>query len=173
MRTIYLLATAVSLSAADLGYITPTTGIHIESGRDANLVNLHIEFYPQQPPTNVVTIVKTNTLLTIADLTNLPPGRVIMGIKSYHADGSESDVSLYSFELRRHKPAPPVAKAVGIMSVPMTIHTNVSFTPKQSAILTALQSRPRPTIPPPLPGTNVTYSESLERRMDSRKRRGE
>lgn len=154
------------LAADHLGTITPRRAISISSviNRE-DFAYFVVEVIPRNPPTNVVTLTVTNGLLTADLMEKVPDGRGVLGVRSVFNDGIESEVSLYTYDLRREPPPKPVLTPVGVSSAP-----------EESKSLTgALRRITRRLIPPPpLPGgTNAAYSQRVELTADPRKRRNE
>jgi hypothetical protein len=150
---IFLLLSCLDLSAAvtDLGVISPRHGIllsHQTTRRDFK--SFEAEFMPSNS-TNIVPLTITNTLITSDDLSILPSGRTVMGLKSNFLDGSVSDLSIYTFDLRRaDAPAPSAVRAV----------ISAGSEPPKSLIseLNAIQNAK--AIPPPMPSRSHTLTNA-------------
>jgi hypothetical protein len=149
---ILILLSCLELTAAvtDLGVISPRHGIllNTETTRP-DFKSFEAEFKPSSS-TNVVTLTITNTLITVDDLSVVPSGRTIMGLKSNFLDGSVSDMSIYTFDLRRASaPAPSAVRA------PLRAGSDES----KSLIseLNAIQNAQ--AIPPPMPSRGHTLTD--------------
>lgn len=153
---VLLLALAIiaAVSAADetevedLGVITAKVGIVLEKDTErADWSHFVLEFLPQTPPTNLVTLTLTNDFLTLAELVRLPSGRVIMGVKSVCNDGTESTLKLYKFDIRRAGPPTPKARTIQIL--------RGEESPEPNTLSNKLQRlrESRPIEPPPVPQT--------------------
>jgi hypothetical protein len=115
----------------------------------------------------------------------LPSGPVVMGVKSSCADGAESPISLFKFDIRRSNPSPVKAKVVAILSgseIEQTTTNSVNNLMQRQAIETDAGAPPIPGLKPEvllpvkLPGgTNKSYAEHLDdmARFFAKERRGE
>lgn len=165
-----LLVTIPAMAAVEyLGIISPRAGIQLECHTDRHDVRFVLELFPRTPPTNRVSITVTNRLLTLADLTALPSGRILMGVKTTCHDGQESGIALYEFDIHRAAPPRPSAKRIGILGITNAVNTTEK---EMNRIRQSNRELPLPPIPgkppvlaiPPLPGgINRTYAEHLDR----------
>lgn len=107
---LFLLIACLSLTAADLGVISPRHGILLNTQTTrTDFHRFEVELKPSGT-TNVVTLTLTNNLITVDDMAALPSGRTTMGVKSCFLDGSVSDLAIYAFDLRRAAPPAPSAR---------------------------------------------------------------
>jgi hypothetical protein len=190
MRTLILTITALSLGASDipdLGIISPRRAVVLQQHSSRpDFVSFSVEFLPQAPPTNLVTLTLTNEFLSVSNLAAIPSGPGILGVQAIYADGSKSDLALYRYDLRRGKPAKPSARAVGVL---MADEPEKSLTGEITRVREArvilmpalpgqrdvrAASRMVPNRPPLPNGTNRTYAEHLDAIADwGAKRRSE
>jgi hypothetical protein len=142
-----LFAVADEKKIEDLGVITPTIGKILEhtTGR-SDVSHFVLEFYPETPPTNIVKITKTNDLLTLDDLGQLPSGRMVMGLASQFSDGTVSPLKLYRLEVWRAEATAPRARS--------TFLATTNAEPVHS-LTNALRNRVTAVPPPPLPSMRL------------------
>lgn len=175
---------AFNLSAAEVLILTPKSGVHIgvHSTR-LNFASFRVEFLPDGPPTNLVTLIITNDLLTVDLLKRVPSGRGLMGVRSLYKDGEESEVTLIRYDLRREKPPAPSLTPVGIGTTNQ-VESSLSDELRKIRSRRVVPMPPMPGVPrqqivdtfrPPLPdGTNRSYSQFLDSLADRKgKRRSE
>lgn len=113
--TILLILGLLSQGVTDLGVITERKGIMLEACTNrTDFVRFEVELQALRFPSNTVTFVKTNALLTLEELVAMPPGPVVMGVKSVCADGAESPMALFRMDVRRDEPKAPRAKVVAL-----------------------------------------------------------
>lgn len=164
-----LVAIPAAAEVEHLGIISFRSGIELECHTDRHDVRFALEFFPRTPPTNRVSMTLTNRLMTLADLTALPSGRILMGVKTTCHDGEESGISLYTFDIHRAPPPRPSARRVGLLGVTNAVNTTEREMNRRRQSTRALSLPPIPgepvlTIPSPLPGgTNRSYAEHLDR----------
>lgn len=178
-----LLILVLNLSAADpLIVISPKRGaaIGLHSTRP-QFVSFRVEFLPDGPPTNLITLAVTNDLLRVEDLPQVPSGQGLMGVRAVFADGEESEVALSWYYLHRNRPSAPSV-------TPVAIGTTNEVESSLSDEIRKIQRRrviPAPPMPPgvvsdaelatvptehfirPLPdATNRAYSQYLDSLAD-------
>jgi hypothetical protein len=157
----------------DLGVFTTHSMIVLEKcERRKDFFNFKIEVLPRNLRgwTNRVTIITTNSSLTMDDLAAVPEGVAIMGIRSMCADSTYSPVRLYRIDVQRDPPTAPTARKVEILH-------NATEQKIEHVIesLEASAATPPPPMPPgmtnkspvplrtfvqPLPGgTNESYAQ--------------
>jgi hypothetical protein len=158
----------------DLGVFTTHSMIMLEKcERRKDFFNFKIEVLPRNLRgwTNRVTIVTTNSSLTMDDLAAVPEGVAIMGIRSMCADSTYSPVRLYRIDVQRDPPSAPTARKVEILHNPaeqkiehiiqnMEASAAVSPPPPMPAGMTNSSPVPLRTHAQPLPGgTNESYAQ--------------
>lgn len=163
--TILLILGLLSQGITDLGVITARNGIALESCTNrSDFLYFKVELQALRFPSNSVAFVNTNGLVTLEDLVAMPPGPVIMGVKSVCLDGAESRVALFRLDVRRDPPKPPTARVVGIPNTPAD----------RDSLTNAMRSvRAKPVESPSPPGiaqvqmlpmpnsTNKSYSDHM------------
>lgn len=155
MKTAILLLSTITLSAqiTDLGLISPKKAIALDvDARRPDFKEFRIDFLPYLPPTNLVSIVRTNSQLTMEDLAPLPSGRILMGVKSVCLDATESPINFYVFELRRAGPRAPVARVTFVASE----KGEYNFTNS----LEVMKAKRNPVVPAPAPVTQRQMYEA-------------
>lgn len=187
-RLLWALAFVVTISAQeveDLGVLTPRNGIQLDKATTRGDVKTFIvEFLPQTPPTNAVSRVYTNehSLVKISDLPELPSGPVVMGVKTIGADGVESEIALYRFDLRRGNPPKPRAYATALLEAdaePVSTNTTAGVVARRREKLAASPPPPIPgaiSAPTPVPelegASNKTYGDVLDAMAEHYAKRG-
>lgn len=157
------LAALTAIGEEDLGVITGNMAISLEK---SNRPDFHSYIIELQQGTNRVQFRTTNETLQLKHFTNLPSGLVVMAVKAFCVDGSESEPALYRFHLQREAPKPPGARAIHILK----------GDERTDGLEETLRKRARdkPVVHPPAPpgaslvpslpdGTNSSYSEHLRR----------
>lgn len=159
----------------DLGVITDRRAVILESPYEvSDFRHFTLDFMPMVPPTNKITLVLTNGILTLSNLAALPSGRMVLGLRSTCLDGSESAVKLYRLTIRRGDPPKPTAKVITLIRGSAE-ETNIT----ERALIRVREMRPvvppppfpgeqpqamKYPSPPPLPrSTNETYAQSMDR----------
>lgn len=180
MKTLILIGLTVAICAqeiVDLGVISSHKAIVLESCRQrSDFLEFRIDLIAQRWPSNSITIIQTNNMLTLEDLVALPPGPVIMGVKSVCRDGEQSPIRLFLLDIRRDPPAAPSARVVEILT-PTTSQSTTNILQQIKETQTgADQAPPIPGKPeasimtrqslassvPELPGaSSETYSEHI------------
>lgn len=145
MKTFLLLVSAVVMLAADLGVISPRRAIQLshETTRP-DFVSFIVELMPSGDTNPPVRLNMTNSLIQVADIPQLPSGRVTMGVRSLFADGEESEVGVFTFNLRRSKPPAPTAMPMG---VPAPVNDSGGLTNELWKIREASRVTAYPSIP--------------------------
>lgn len=142
----------------DLGVVSTRNAIVLEKRPDFAFFILHL--LPQNWPTNMVSIVKTNDVLTLKDLDRVPSGDVVMEVKQISKDGAESPTLSFKFDVRRYDPEAVIYLTKDqqwqVVRALQEAERNAPPIPGET--------RPQPPPPPQsaLPGgTNKSYAEHL------------
>jgi len=126
----------------DLGVMTPHRLIALTPCTNrADFLMFHIELQALNWPSNSVSFQTTNRVLPMEAFLAMPPGPVLMGVRSICADNEESPLSVFKLDIRRDPPHAPVAKVVVKSERPVS---------RQS--LSNVFRLHRENIPPPTPG---------------------
>lgn len=168
---IILLLYVADLSAApditDLGVMTPNRIILLEPCTNrADFVRFEVELHGLRFPSNIVSFATTNSAMPMEAFTTMPPGPVLMGVRTVCADGDVSGWSTFRFDLRRDPPKPPRARSVTVISkAEPQAFTNVIRSLRDIPIEeppTPGKTNAPPSRSGPLPdGKQRTYSESM------------
>lgn len=147
---------AEAQGVTDLGVITERKGIMLEACTNrTDFVRFEVELQALRFPSNAVMFVKTNALLTMEDLVAMPPGPVVMGVKSVCADGAESPMALFRLDVRRDPPKAPNARIVSLPVAPSHVST-------LRDAMRAVRSNP---VDPPAP--NFEFFQRMEDSRDT------
>lgn len=173
MKPIILTLTLTCAMAAepiiDLGVVSTRRAIVMEKHPDFGFFIIHL--LPQNWPTNLIAIIKTNEVLTLNDLDRVPSGDVVIEVKQICKDGSECPTSSFKIDVRRYDP-----EAVIYLT-----------REQQWEVVRAMQEAernappiPGATRPPPPPhpsalpgGTNKSYGEHMAEHFKKTGRRSE
>lgn len=151
----------------DLGVVSSRRAIVMEKSPDFGF--FIISLLPQNWPTNLIAIIKTNEVLTLNDLDRAPSGDVIVEVKQICKDGSECPTSTFKIDVRRYDP-----EAVIYLTKD-----------QQWEVVRAMEEAerntppiPGATRPPPNPsalpgGTNKSYGEHMAEHFKKTGRRSE
>lgn len=168
MRIIpFLFLFTINAQVTDLGTVSTRRAIVLEKAcPDFGFFIVHL--LPQNWPTNVIAIVKTNEYLTLKDLDRVPSGDVVIEVKQICADGTEGPTSVFKIDVRRYDPdaVPYLTKDQQMEAARELAEAERNAPPIPGQI--------KPPHPQPLPGgTNKSYPVEEMARHFARERRGE
>lgn len=158
----------------DLGVFTTHSMLVLEKcERRKDFFNFKIEILPRNLRgwTNCVTIITTNSSLTMDDLAAVPEGKAIVGVRSMCADSTYSPVRLYLIDVQRDPPDAPTMRKVEILHkaaeqniehVIQNLDASAAATPPPPMPpgMTNKSAVPLRTFVPPLPGgSNTSYAQ--------------
>lgn len=153
---------AVHSEVPSLGVISPKRAVFLEHPERPDFVLFRVELKPEAPPTNVVTLTVTNNLLTITNLIGVPDGPGVLGAVAVFADGEESEMALYRYDLRRNRPAKPVLRSTTILTPPEPTNSLINE-------IRAIRAAAHSVMPPPLPKDTSPQARFMEERYGKRR----
>ncbi len=183
MKTILLLCLFSVLSRGqeiiDLGVVGKNSIILLEKcERRKDFSQFKIEVLPRnlRGDTNKIQLFTTNEFLRLSDLSGVPEGPAILGVRSYCTNGDVSPLALFSINVQREPPNRPKARVLTAITQPESEQKidqvidqlqNKVVTPPlpQGMIITNMPGRPIPD------GTNHSYAKWQEI-MEARARQG-
>lgn len=153
MKTIlWILAASLNLFGTDdLGVITPRRAIQIDLPTTrSDFHSFRVELLPAGMSNGPFTLTVTNSLLRAEDMSFLPSGRVTIGVAANFKDGSQSDLAIGAFDLRRGKPPAPTLR-------PMALSAPIEEPNSLTNELRARRVFQGGNIMPPIPATDADF----------------